>query len=198
MGKALECPVIRDLFWGGGFLRDCVPMGQNAGFEESKTELWSGVVQLTDCTKRRRVSRVPVPENSLAIPMAPAAGSGVVREVAAELATRPSVVLKIADALENALTATRRTWDSGAKQWVEEPDTRCQLQAVFGLFAHFVGDPQKRVIHEHLAKDGTPDVLAALRESPALAAAMERALEKARWRQSGRNSKTVAPTLEVE
>jgi hypothetical protein len=116
-----------------------------------------------------------------AIEMAPAAGSGVVREVAAELEKRKSVVVKIADALENALTAKRRTWDSGTKQWVEEDDTRSQLQAVFGMFSHFVGDPQKRVIHEHLVQKGV-DPLGALQDSPALRDAARAVLEKAEFR----------------
>ncbi len=126
-------------------------------------------------------------ETTEIIPLAPAAGSGIVREVASELAQRPSIAIKVADALENALTATRRTWDAGAKQWVYEPDTRSQLQAVFGMFAHFVGDPQKRVIHEHVGAQLGIDPLGALRDSPALLAAVERTLEKAKWRTSGRS-----------
>lgn len=141
-------------------------------------------------------------ENLETIPLAPAAGAGVVRDVAAELATRPTVVTKIADALENALSATRRVWDKDAKAWIEEPDTRSQLQAVFGIFSHFAGDPQKRIIHEHIQAAGL-DPLATLRESPALLEAAERLVQKAGWRTSGtqaykRPKKAEPAAIEVE
>jgi hypothetical protein len=140
--------------------------------------------------------------------LSPGAGQGVVKEVANELLSRPQLVRKMADSLERGLTATRRTWDSGQKCWVEEPDMRSQLQAVFGCFSHFCGDPTKRIVHEHINANGALDVSGALQDSPALAAALERELEKARWRHSGQQkhkrpggkAKTVAsvPVLEVE
>jgi hypothetical protein len=151
-------------------------------------------------------SRGPVHDNENQppiVPFAPAAGSGIVRDVAAELATRPGFVQKMADALENGLTATKRMWDAGSKQWIEEPDTRCQLQALFGAFSHFVGDPQKRILHEHIAAAGI-DPLGALRESPALREAAKAMLDKAEWRTSGqqahkRPAKQVTPgALEAE
>lgn len=156
---------------------------------------------LTGCQKVRTVARVHT-EILEAIPMAPAAGAGVVRDVAAELATRPAVVVKMADALERGLTATRRVWDKDAKTWIEEPDTRSQLQAVFGIFSHFAGDPQKRIVHEHVQTAGL-DPLTTLRESPALLEAAERLVQKAAWRTSGhqehkRPEKAAAAVLEVD
>jgi NAD(P)-dependent dehydrogenase (short-subunit alcohol dehydrogenase family) len=127
-----------------------------------------------------------VPASSDEIMLAPAAGSGIGKAIAKELLSRGGIVEKLADALENALTATRRTWDSGTKQWVEEPDTRSQLQAVFGLIAHMEGEPIKRVIHQHLGGKGDVDPLQALQDSPALREAAERMLHRAKQRPTKR------------
>lgn len=113
--------------------------------------------------------------------LAPAAGEGIGKEVARILLARPGFVEAMADALHNALTAQRRTWDSGAKQWVEEPDTRSQLQAFFGCLAHMEGEPIKRVFHQHMTA-GKVDPLTVLQDSPATLAAVERLLDKAKFR----------------
>jgi hypothetical protein len=135
--------------------------------------------------------------DKLEIQLAPAAGAGIGKEIAANLLARPGFVDKMADALDNALTATRRTWDSGSKQWVEEPDTRSQLQAFFGCLAHMEGEPIKRIIHQHTGDGKGLDPLTALQESPALREAARRMLEKSEWRRSGRNAKQ-AESVEVE
>ena len=114
--------------------------------------------------------------------LAPGAGSGFGKLVADELLKREGFAKKLADALERGLDAVRRTWDSGSKQWVEEPDTRSQLQAAFGIMAHMEGEPVKRIIHQHLGGAGAVDPLAALRESPELRQAAKRMLEKAEFR----------------
>jgi hypothetical protein len=126
---------------------------------------------------------------STEIQLAPAAGAGIGKEIAANLLARAGFIDKMADALDNALTATRRTWDAGSKSWIEEPDTRSQLQAFFGCLAHMEGEPIKRIIHQHTGTGKAVDPLEALRESPALREATRRALDKAEWRQSGRNGK---------
>lgn len=118
--------------------------------------------------------------------LAPAAGSGMGRQIADKLLAREGFLDRMADALDNALTATRRTWDSGAKCWNEEPDTRSQLQAFFGCLAHMEGEPIKRIIHQHLGGNGQVDPLAALQESPALREAASKLLQKAEWRTSGK------------
>ncbi len=134
-------------------------------------------------------------EKSTAVTLAPGAGSGIVQEVARELLSRPPVIKKMADALERGLTAVRRTWDSGSKQWVDEPDTRSQLQAVFGCFAHFVGDPSKRIIHEYGGSKSLDRSLAdALVESPQLEEQLQAQIDKAR-RQRGRKEKAAEPVV---
>lgn len=97
----------------------------------------------------------------------------------------------MSDALHNALTATRRTWDSASKTWVEEPDTRSQLQAFFGCLAHMEGEPIKRIIHQHNGSGKPLDAVAALQESPALREATRRALDKAEFK--GRNARKADP-----
>lgn len=130
--------------------------------------------------------------------LAPGAGSGVGKLVAAELLGRDGIIKKLADAFEAGLTATRRTWDSGAKQWVEEADTRSQLQAAFGLLAHMEGEPIKRVIHEF--RKGGVDPTEAL-SSPAAIEAAERMIAgaKAHARKVASQAKRVEPvTVDVE
>jgi hypothetical protein len=88
--------------------------------------------------------------------------------------------------------------------WLVEPDMRTQSAMFFGLLAHMEGEPIKRIIHQHLGGEGgVVDPLAALKDSPALQAAVERTLEKAKWRTSGhqahkRPAKTVAAEVEVD
>lgn len=140
---------------------------------------------------------MPVQEQEMIL--APAAGAGIGKIVADELLSR-DIGKKLADALERGLTATRRTWDSGVKQWVEEPDTRSQLQAAMGIMAHMEGEPVKRIIHQHLGGAGGPNLQDALRESPELQAALAKELEKAQWRHSGRQEhkkpRKVSPAAE--
>lgn len=126
--------------------------------------------------------------------LAPGAGSGVGKLVASELLSRAGIIKKLADAFEAALTATRRTWDSGAKQWVEEPDTRSQLQAAFGLLAHMEGEPIKRVVHEF--KRAGLDPLAAL-DSPAAIEAAERMIAgaKAHARKTAAQARKAEPVV---
>jgi len=134
-------------------------------------------------------------ENTALI-LAPGAGSGIGKAIADDLIGRPEFAKKLADALERGLDAVRRVWVSTGKgegHWEEEPDTRSQLQAAFGILAHMEGEPVKRIIHQHLGGAGTVDPLAALQESPALREAATRMLEKANFRSNpGARSKAAA------
>lgn len=68
---------------------------------------------------------------------------------------------------------------------VTEPDAKIQVQTFALIMAHMEGEPVKRIIHQHLGTGGKLDVGAALGDSPELAAAVERELQKARWKNSG-------------
>ena len=125
-----------------------------------------------------------VENESTTLSLAPAAGAGIGKMVADDLLARQGFAKRLADSLDRGLTATRRTWDSGAKEWVEEPDTRSQLQAAFGIFAHMEGEPIKRIIHQHMGAAGI-DPLATLQDSPAAREALRKLLEKADWKHSG-------------
>jgi hypothetical protein len=114
--------------------------------------------------------------------LAPAAGQGIGKQIAEKLLGRPGFIDRMADALDNALTATVRRWDKEADEWIVDPDTRSQLQAFFGCLAHMEGEPIKRIIHQHLGGTGDVDPLAAMQASPALRDAATRLIEKASFR----------------
>ena len=118
--------------------------------------------------------------------LAPAAGGGIGKKIADALLADPDFVGLMVDAMRNGLKATRSFWvkDEGLHT---EPDFKVQLQAAALIMAHMEGEPVKRIIHQHLGAAG-PDIGAALRESPELQAALQRELEKAQWRHSGRQA----------
>lgn len=126
------------------------------------------------------------PENTQ-IELAPGAGAGLGRLVFDNLLAEKAVAKEIADTMRAGLNASTKRWDKALGEWVAEPDWRTRMQAAFGILAQAEGEPIKRIVHQHLGERGaaTLDVSEALRESPALAAAMERELEKARWKKSG-------------
>jgi len=130
------------------------------------------------------------------ISLAAGAGAGLVKLVADDLLARVGFARRVADSLERALDATRRTWDSGTKQWIDEPDSRTQLQAVFGIFAHFEGEPIKRVIHEHLGQGHLQEALEEM--PPAMLEAMQRRIEFARKKAKRAKPAQVAVDVEFE
>lgn len=116
------------------------------------------------------------------IALAPAAGAGVGKLLADALLADPDFLPSMKSAVMNGLKAQRSWWDRNQNRSVSEPDGRVQIQTLSLMLAHMEGEPVKRVIHQHLGPEGGVDVLGALRDSPALQTAMERALEKARFR----------------
>ena len=95
------------------------------------------------------------------------------------------------------LKAERSFWDKNSGGIISELDHRVQIQALALLLAHMEGEPVKRIIHQHLGGDGQIDLGAALRDSPALQAAIERQLENARFKDRKRGGKTPPKTAEV-
>ena len=109
--------------------------------------------------------------------LAPAAGAGIGKLIAAELLKRPDFMPAMIEAAMGGLRATRSYYDKGSQSVVSEPDCRVQVQTLFGLLAHMEGDPVKRIIHE-IKKSGI-DPLEAL-DSPAAVQAAERMVAGAR------------------
>ena len=135
--------------------------------------------------------------------MAPGAGAGLGKLVFEELLQNKAVAKRIADMMLAGLEATNERWDKALGRFVEVPDWRVRMQTVFGILAQAEGEPIKRIVHQHLNQNtGEVDIAAALRDSPALAAAMEKELEKARWRTSGQKAgkapRKVDPEIVVE
>ncbi len=125
--------------------------------------------------------------------LAPAAGAGIGKLIADALLADPDFIPLMKAAFIGALGAEIHFFDKAAGGWQSRPDYRIRLQAVMGCLAHMEGEPVKRIIHQHLGGGPTIDPLAAMQDSPALREAVRRTLEKAEWRQSGRNGKSAAP-----
>ena len=135
--------------------------------------------------------------------LAPAAGAGVGKLLADLLLADPGFLPAMKEAAMRGLTAMQpRRWDKENECWGEAvPDARVQVQTVAMLLAHMEGEPIKRIVHQHLGADGGPDPVAAMRESPALRAAVERTLANAQFKNRN-NPKpvpvAVAETIELE
>lgn len=137
------------------------------------------------------------------IELAPAAGSGIGKLLAAALLAKPDLVSGMVQVIERGFTAQKRFWNQQEKCWESDADGPTQIKTLALVLAHMEGEPIKRIIHQHLGGNGTVDPLAALQESPALREAAARLLEKAEWRTSGsqaykRPARQAEPALEVD
>lgn len=126
------------------------------------------------------------------VTLAPAAGAGVGKLLADSLLTDPEFIpLMRKTAIECLNAMAPRRWDKETGSWVSDPDCRVRAQMFFGLLAHMEGEPVKRIIHQHLGAGGQVDIMGALRDSPALLAAAEREIEKAKFRDRHKKAKPV-------
>lgn len=137
--------------------------------------------------------------------LAPAAGAGIGKALADLLLADPDFLAAMKSAAMDGLKATRSFWcGKGGEGYLEtEPDFRIRVQTMALLLAHMEGEPVKRIIHQHLGAGGKLDFKAALQESPELAQALSRELDKANWKTSGhqahkRPKKVGAAPAEVE
>lgn len=128
--------------------------------------------------------------------LAPASGAGIGKILADRLLANPDFVPALENAMLGGLKASRSFWSKDAGL-VTEPDFRVQVQTAALLLAHMEGEPVKRIIHQHLGEGGKLDVGGALADSPELAAAVERELQKSKWKHSGRQAHK-RPAKQVE
>lgn len=119
------------------------------------------------------------------ITLAPMAGAGMGKKLADYLLAQPTFIEDMGQVILRAIRAKTRHWDREAKDFVIEDDCKVQLQAFALTVAHMEGEPVKRIIHQHLGAGGKLDLGSALQESPELAQAVEKELQKAKWRTSG-------------
>lgn len=129
------------------------------------------------------------------IELAPAAGSGIGKLLFDGLLARPDFIPSLIEAACGGLKACNYFYAKGTGQVEETPDYKTRLQAVVMILANAEGEPIKRVIHQHMGSGGSLDIVGALRESPAVFAALEREMEKARWK-GGKKAKVVAAEAE--
>jgi len=122
--------------------------------------------------------------------LAPNAGAGIGKLLFDELLKDETFLPRMVAAIDAGLNACfPKRWDQKTEDWCPaEPDGKTRVHTVLSLLAQAEGEPVKRIIHQHLGAGGTADPLAALRESPELLAAVERTLEKAKWRTSGQQA----------
>lgn len=155
-----------------------MPVWYRIGACDAEEESGYGGKGLSERTQSLRFARMGADQAQLA----PAAGAGVGKLFADALLADPEFLPALKAAAMDGLRANRSYYDGAQKRVVTEPDARVRIQSVALLLAHMEGEPIKRVVHQHLGSTEGVDVLGALRDSPALQTAMERALEKARFR----------------
>lgn len=126
------------------------------------------------------------------------AGAGMGKKLADYLLAQPNFIEDMGQVICRAIRAKTRHWDREAREFVIEDDCKTQLQAFALCVAHMEGEPVKRIIHQHLGGEGRIDPGAALADSPELAAAVERELQKARWKHSGRQAHKRPKKVEPE
>ncbi len=119
------------------------------------------------------------------ITLAPAAGSGIGKLVFDALLADPGFIPAMVAAAMGGLKATTGFYNPATREVIEKIDYKTRMQAWLSLTAHAEGEPVKRIIHQHLQGAGKIEVGDALRNSPELAQAVARELEKAEWRTSG-------------
>jgi hypothetical protein len=130
-------------------------------------------------------SRAPadaMQENTDHLTLAPAAGSGIGKLLAAALLAKPDLIDSMTAVIERGFNAGKQYWDRENDCWNTEPDCRTQVQTLALVLAHMEGEPIKRVIHQHLGSNGQIDVLGALHDSPALMEAAKNLIAKAEHR----------------
>lgn len=130
------------------------------------------------------------------IELTPAAGSGLGRQLAADLLARPDCVKLLADAFMDGLTATAKYWNKELKMWVPEPDYKTRLAAAQAIISNIEGEPIKRVqVHQITTEPSAKDAKAIerLTASPALQGALQRQLDRAR-----RNTPAGVDTVDLD
>ena len=132
--------------------------------------------------------------------LAPAAGAGIGKKLADALIADPDFLTAMIESAKGGLSATRSFWcGKGGDGYLEtEPDFRVRVQTLALLLAHMEGEPVKRIIHQHLGAGGKVDIMEALRESPALLAAAEREIEKAKFRDRHKKAKPVQQSEDLD
>ena len=127
--------------------------------------------------------------------LAPAAGSGIGKELADRLLKRDDFISAMETAAMEGLKAVHpRRWDPASKSWGEpEPDHKTRIATLFGLLAQMEGEPVKRILH--IGTVGSPvDPMQAMQESPALLRGMQHLVNKAQFRT--RHTKPAEVTIE--
>ncbi len=130
--------------------------------------------------------------------LAPAAGAGIGKKLADALLEDPGFLRSLRDAFLEALRADNRFWDKATKSWDVVPDYKTRLSAACALLANMEGEPIKRVIHQHLNGPDGPKPFEAMQNSPALLAAVEREVEKAKFRDRNKRPVREVSVLEVD
>lgn len=107
---------------------------------------------------------------------------GLGKQVIASLMAEPDFVGSMRDAILGALGASNERWDKATKGFIDVPDYRARLDAWKIIMAYAEGLPLMRILKQELATGTQRSLSEDLRESPALLAAVEKELEKAKFR----------------
>lgn len=139
---------------------------------------------------RGRVIQKTEPQN---LQLAPAAGTGIGKLLFDALLADPEFIPALTEAVLGGLKACNYFYAKGTGKVEATPDCKTRIHAATMILANAEGEPIKRVIHQHLGAGGALDIVGALRESPAVMAALERELDKAKWKGGKKTPKVAEP-----
>jgi hypothetical protein len=68
--------------------------------------------------------------------------------------------------LRDGLSATKKTWDGNARDWVEQPDWKTRHDCAMAILAYRFGKPIERQVQVTAKYEELPEIIARIRASP--------------------------------
>ena len=126
--------------------------------------------------------------------LAKANGRGLAESIIDGLMAEPDFLPAMRAVISDGIRAKSFSYDIASKTWLERPDMKSRIESWKLAMSYAEGLPLQRIMQQTLVET-RGDLHDALRESPQLLAAVEREVEKAKFRR--RHVKQAAP-VELE